>query len=332
MVTIVRTPLRVSLFGGGTDYPAYFMRNPGAVLGFAINKYIYVSALQIGAYVDYHYRVSYSKLEHVDKIEAIEHPVVKAALIHYGWNAPTDFSTQADMPASAGLGSSSAFTVGFVHLLSYLQGGPRTRLELAKEAIFVERELLKENVGVQDQLHAAFGGMNRFDLHGETIRVTPIDIPALQMNQLSEWLVLVYTGIKRRASDAVSEQVKNTTAKKVDGELGSLLEMVNQAQSILESGRSTEAIAREMAKLLDASWQIKKKLASAVTMAEIDELYDLCIGKGALGGKLCGAGGGGFLLMVVPPDKRKQFVEAVGMRRCVDLEIDQHGSRLITGS
>lgn len=332
MVMLIRTPLRVSLFGGGTDYPAYFMRMPGAVLGFAINKYIYVSALELGSYVDYRFRVSYSRLEQVEQIDAIEHPVVREALKHYGWSTPIDFSTQADMPASAGLGSSSAFTVGFINLLSHLQRVPRTRLELAKEAIFVERELLKENVGVQDQLHAAFGGMNRYDFHGDAFKVTPISISAVHMNELSDWLVLVYTGIKRRASETATEQVKNTSTKKVDRELGSLLGMVTQAQSILESGRPTFEVAKEIAVLLDQSWQIKKKLSLGITATEIDELYDFCVANGALGGKLCGAGGGGFLLMVVAPDKRASFEQAVGKRRCINLKIDQYGSQLVTNA
>jgi D-glycero-alpha-D-manno-heptose-7-phosphate kinase len=331
MVTIIRTPLRVSLFGGGTDYPSYFDRFPGAVLGFAIDKYIYISAIRLGASVDYRYRVSYSQLEHVDEIRDIQHPVVKAALCHYGYKEPLDISTQADVPASAGLGSSSAFTVGFVHLLSQMMGSPRSRLELAREAIFIERELLGENVGVQDQLHAAFGGVNRFDFFGDSYRISPINIPANEMNRLTGWFMLVFTGIKRRASDAVAEQIKNTAAKKIDTQLHSLLELVNEAQKVLESGLAVAGIARRVAELLDTTWKIKKELSSGVTLAAIDELYDFCIRNGALGGKLCGAGGGGFLLMVVPPEKRGALKQAVGERRCIDLCIDQHGSHLISG-
>src|SRR5215467_10919838 len=138
MIVAVRTPLRVSLFGGGTDYPAYFDRSPGAVLGFTIDKYIYLCALPLTSAVDYRFRLSYSKVENVDSLEAIEHPVVRTVLKHYGWNEPTDLSVQADLPAAAGLGSSSAFTVSIIALVSHLMGIPRTRIELAREAIYIE--------------------------------------------------------------------------------------------------------------------------------------------------------------------------------------------------
>lgn len=331
MVTIVRTPLRVSLFGGGTDYPSYFERHPGAVLGFAIDKYIYISAIPLGASVDYRFRVSYSQLEHVDDVRAIKHPVVNAALRHYGCDFPLDISTQADVPASAGLGSSSAFTVGFVHLISQLTNVARTRLELAREAIFVERELLHENVGIQDQLHAAFGGMNRFDFSGDSYRISPLNISASRMNRLMDWFVLVFTGTKRRASDVVAEQVRNTREKRIDSQLGSLIDLVNEAQRVLEGDGEEAGIAVQIAGLLDSSWRIKKSLSSGVTSADIDSLYEFCVKNGALGGKLCGAGGGGFLLMVVPPEKRELLKAAVGERRCIDLQIDQYGSYLIAG-
>src|SRR6266436_5762640 len=155
MIVTVRTPLRVSLFGGGTDYPAYFHREPGAVLGFTIDKYIYLSALRLTASVDYRYRLSYSLVETVDSVAAIRHPVIRSVLQHYGFDEPTDFSVQADLPASVGLGSSSAFTVGAISLVSHLMGTPRTRMELAREAIHTEQVLLRENVGVQDQRHAS---------------------------------------------------------------------------------------------------------------------------------------------------------------------------------
>ncbi|MGC8536464.1 MAG: GHMP kinase [Rhizomicrobium sp.] len=332
MICTTKTPLRVSLFGGGTDYPAYFMRSPGAVIGFAIDKYIYISALKLGGYVDYKYRLSYSKLEQADSADAIEHPVVNVLLKHYGWDEPTDFSIQADMPASAGLGSSSAFTVGFVNLLSNLKSVPRTRMELAREAIFTEQVLLKENVGIQDQLHTTFGGINRFDFSGDDCRITPINISGTALKALTDCMVLVYTGIKRRATQIVAQQVQNTTDKKVDNELSHLLKMVDQAQAVLESRADIAHVPAKIAEMLHESWIIKKTLAASVSLNEIDELYDFCRANGALGGKLCGAGGGGFLLMVVPPEQRASFEVAVGPRRCVGFQIDPHGTQFFGNS
>jgi D-glycero-alpha-D-manno-heptose-7-phosphate kinase len=332
MIVSVRTPLRVSLFGGGTDYPEYFHRTPGAVLGFTIDKYIYLSGLPLTSYVDYRYRLSYSKVEVVDSIAAIEHPVVRAVLQRYGWDEPTDFSVQADLPAAAGLGSSSAFTVSFVNLISHLMGVPRTRMELAREAIYTEQALLQENVGVQDQLHASFGGINRFDFDGVKIGLTPINISGREVRNLSDWMVLVYTGIKRRATSVVEEQLKNTSAKTVDFELREMLEFVDAAQMILEDRSRSSDIPVRIAQLLHRSWQIKKRLSSGITLREIDDLYESCLSNGALGGKLCGAGGGGFLLMVVPPEKRNAFEAAIGPRQCVRFQVDLHGTTLIPSS
>lgn len=326
MIVAVRTPLRVSLFGGGTDYPAYFRRAPGAVLGFTIDKYIYLSALPLSASVDYRYRLSYSQVENVDSVARIRHPVVRAVLQHYGFDEPTDFSVQADLPAAAGLGSSSSFTVSVVNLVSHLMGTPRTRMELAREAIHVEQVLLREHVGVQDQLHASFGGINRFDLAGDSIRLTPINVSGRDLGTLADWMVLVYTGVKRRATTVVADQVKSTSAGALDAELREMAAFVDAAQQVLEDAARREEAPARIGALLHESWQIKKRLSAKVSAPEIDALYEACLGHGALGGKLCGAGGGGFLLMVVPPDRRAQFTAAIGERRCVRFQIDAHGT------
>lgn len=328
MIVMTRTPLRVSLFGGGTDYPAYFRRMPGSVIGFAINKYIHISALSLGAFVDYRYRLSYSRVEMVDEIGSFQHPVVRTLLRHYQYDKPTDFSVQADMPASAGLGSSSSFTVGFIHLLSTLMGRPRLRMEMAREAIHAEQVLLGENVGVQDQLHATFGSINRFNFSGDDYSIAPINISGAALKSLTDWMILIYTGIKRHASEVVKEQIAKTAASKVDKELSSLIALVDEAHKVLENkNNATPAI--EIARILEELWQLKKRLSSGVTMPEIEELYDLCRSNGGLGGKLCGAGGGGFLLIVVPPEKRAHLVNTVGARRCVEFEVDLNGTTLI---
>src|SRR5713101_5137612 len=254
MMVAVRTPLRVSLFGGGTDYPAYFHREPGAVLGFTIDKYIYLSALRLTASVDYRYRLSYSLVETVDSVAAIRHPVIRTVLQHYGFDEPTDFSVQADLPASVGLGSSSAFTVSMINLVSHLMGTPRTRMELAREAIHTEQVLLRENVGVQDQLNASFGGINRFDLDGDSFRIAPINISGRDLLVLADWMVLVYTRVQRSASAVVAEQVKKTEAGSLDTQLREMVGFVDAAQQILEDvGQRDDAPAR-LGALLHESW------------------------------------------------------------------------------
>lgn len=329
MIVTSRTPLRISLFGGGTDYPEYFQRTPGAVIGFAINKYIYISALPLGAFVDYRYRVGYSRVETVDDIARIEHPVVRTVLVEENHVAPTDFSIQADLPASAGLGSSSAFTVGFQHLVYALKGKEVSATTLAERAIYIEQSLLGERVGVQDQMHAAHGGFNRFDFSGDTNRVASLGLSAKDLKEVARWMVLVYTGRKRHASDVLDEQLKNTVGGTVDAELSEMKKLVDAAESVIVNADAAADIAPGLAPLLAESWSLKRHLSARISDTEIDSLYEAGIEAGAVAGKLCGAGGGGFLLMIVPPDRRDDFLSAMGRRRCVDFEIDAQGSTIL---
>jgi D-glycero-alpha-D-manno-heptose-7-phosphate kinase len=329
MILTSRTPLRISLFGGGTDYPEYFHRMPGAVIGFAIDKYIYISALSLGAFVDYRYRISYSRVETVEDVGQIENPVVRAVLGEEKHSDPTDSSIQADLPASAGLGSSSAFTVGFQHLVWALKGADVSPVALAERAIHIEQSLLGERVGVQDQMQAAHGGFNRFDFSGDTNRISPMGLSADDLSALSRWMVLVYTGRKRHASEVLDEQMENTVGGSVDEELAAMKQLVDAAEQVIRNAAAACDIAPGLAPLLAESWDLKRRLSARISDAEIDALYDAGIEAGALAGKLCGAGGGGFLLMIVPPDRREGFLKAMGRRRCVDFGIDSRGSTIL---
>ncbi len=261
--------------------------------------------------------------------KSIQHPVVRAVLRHYGFDEPTDFSVQADLPAAAGLGSSSAFTVSMVNLVSHLMGAPRTRIELAHEAIRIEQVILQENVGVQDQLHASFGGINRFDFAGSRFQITPVDVSGKDIDRLTEWMVLVYSGIQRRASEVASSQIRNTKAGQVDRELREMMHFVDSAQQILEDQKHPADAPARIGTLLTQAWDLKKRLSSEISTSEIDDLYDTCLRAGAIGGKLCGAGGGGFLLMIVSPDCYEHFERVVGKHRCLRFCIDVHGTVLL---
>jgi D-glycero-alpha-D-manno-heptose-7-phosphate kinase len=328
MLWMTRTPLRVSLFGGGTDYPEYFERRPGAVIGFAINKYIHIAALKLTAYQPYNFRVSYSALEHVDRAENIQHPVIREVLSHYKVSERLDISIMSDLPASgSGLGSSSAFTVGFLKLIHCLQGLPTTKIDLARTAIMVERDLLKENVGVQDQLHATFGGVNRFDFQGGAIRISPVQMTGSLLQALSEHAVLVHTGVARRATVAVAEQIERTKSKAIDKDLSDLYALVGECVSLLE-GRGGEVLP-ELGRRLSESWMIKRGLSGGVSNDEIDDLYAAIQANGAYGAKLCGAGGGGFFLALVPPARQGALAQAVAPRAVIPIEIDLDGASLI---
>jgi D-glycero-alpha-D-manno-heptose-7-phosphate kinase len=328
MLITSRTPLRVSFFGGGTDYPEYFARYPGAVVGMAINRYVRISAIQLADFIEYHYRLSYSKLEKVSSIDEIQHPVVKALFKHHGITQSLDINVMSDLPGGSGLGSSSAFTVGMLNLVGALKKKSLTRLDLANGAIHCERVLLEENVGVQDQLHTAFGGMNRFDFRDGRTHVMPVQMHTECQDRLMDSLVLVYTGVTRHASKVLEEQVTATKEKKVDKELSHLLKLTDQSVSVLESA-DPDAMLKEFGAMMHEGWEVKRSLAKSVSNPEIDSLYDAALQAGAIGGKLCGAGGGGFLLMVVPRENRARFEEAVKGHTLIDIDIDTQGSQIV---
>ena len=327
MLCTTRTPLRVSLFGGGTDYPDYFERAPGAVVGFSINRYIYISALILTAWQAYNYRVAYSTLEHTQRVEEIQHPIVREVLRHYGICERLDVNILSDLPASGGLGSSSAFTVGFVNLISNMFERPLTKMELARKAMFVEQELLAENVGVQDQLHTAMGGVNRFDFDGKRrFRMAPLHLDLPTLERLNSSMVLVHTGSPRKASDIALEQIGAIKAGRSDHELAQLYSMVGTAVEVLEGGGD---VVPELGLMLREAWAVKRNLSARVTNPVIDELYARCLRAGAYGGKLCGAGGGGFMLMLIESERRRVLEAAVAPLPVIPIEIDVHGSTLI---
>jgi D-glycero-alpha-D-manno-heptose-7-phosphate kinase len=325
---VSRTPLRVSFFGGGTDYPEYFRRARGAVVGMAIDQYIYVSMLRLSNILEYRYRVSYSRVETVAEADAIRHPVVRYALTHYRVDPGLDISIMADLPARSGLGSSSSFTVGLLHLIFAEQGKVTTKLDLARSAVFVERELLGENVGVQDQYHAAFGGLNRFDFEDERTRISPVQMNGVCQAALTGSLFLLYTGVTRHASETLHEQMQRTREGTADRDLSHLLALTDQAVTVLE-GDDPERMLTDFGAMLHDGWETKKRLSSRVSGPEIDALYDAARSAGAIGGKLCGAGSGGFLLILVPPERRAVFRERMNGCAIIPIGLDTCGATLL---
>lgn len=328
MAFMTRTPLRVSFFGGGTDYPEYFANRPGAVVGMAIDKYIYIASTILQTSIGYNYRVAYSKLETVDCIADIQHPVVRSVLQDYGIDRHLDISVMSDLPSSGGgLGSSSSFTVGFVNLIRAMGGDELTKLDLAREAMRFEREVLQERVGVQDQLHASFGGLNRFDFEGERIRISPVNLNRETVQALNESMVLIYTGIARRATAVLEEQLEATKANKLDADLGQLYALVEDCVALLEG--SNPNVVAALGAMLDESWQIKRRLSSKISNPQIDALYAQARAAGAYGGKLCGAGGGGFLLMLAPPERIPEIAARVSPNVVLPIRMDTQGSSVI---
>jgi D-glycero-alpha-D-manno-heptose-7-phosphate kinase len=328
MLITSRTPLRVSFFGGGTDYPEYFQRARGAVVGMTIDRYVYIAALRLSSTLDYRYRLSYSRVETVKAVSDLQHPLVRTALQHFEISEPLDISVMADLPARSGLGSSSAFAVGFINLLAGLRRRQITKLDLARQAVFVERELLHENVGVQDQYHAAFGGLNRFDFAAERTRISPVQMTGECLSALTSSLFLMYTGVTRFASATLDEQMQKTRSGAVDRDLSHLLVLTGQAVDVLEGG-DPERMLKEFGAMLHEGWETKKRLSSKVSNPAIDAMYDAARAAGALGGKLCGAGSGGFLLMLVPPECQPRFEERFAASGIIRVNIDTIGSTIL---
>lgn len=324
-MVITSTPLRISFFGGGTDYPVWYREHGGAVLATTIDKRCYITCRRLPPFFDCHSRVSYSKVENVARNDVIEHPSVRGCLQHLGIEDGVEIQHVADLPARAGLGTSSAFTVGLLLGLHALNDRMCDKRALAEEAIHVEQQLLREAVGSQDQISAAYGGFNRISFHSDgSIDVNRILASPNRLAELEKHLALYFTGFSRTASEIASEQLRVTPQKKT--ELDKMFQLVNEAESIM---RSPNRSLDEFGRLLDESWKIKKSLTQKITNHSIDEIYEAGLGAGALGGKLLGAGGGGFMLFFVPPERRAALRIRLQKLLCVPFAFSNRGSHVV---
>ncbi|MBM2824412.1 MAG: kinase [Dehalococcoidales bacterium] len=321
---ISRTPFRVSFFGGGTDYPVWYRENGGAILGTTIDKYCYISLRYLPPFFEHKYRIVYSQAELVRSIDEIHHPAVRETLRYMGITDGMEIHHDGDLPARTGLGSSSSFTVGLVHALHALKGAMSSKMQLAKEAIHIEQEILKENVGSQDQLLAAFGGLNRIDFSGEhNFEIKRVIIKPVRLESLQNHLMLAFTGLSRIASGIAEEQIKQTPNKK--RELTEMHQMVDEAINIL----SGDSDLVDFGKLLHQTWQLKRSLTDKISSPYTDFLYETALQAGATGGKLLGAGGGGFMLFFVKPELQPRVREALRDLLCVPLHFESTGSQII---
>ena len=322
---ISRAPVRISFFGGGTDYPEYFLQEGGAVLATAIDKFSYVTASPFLSHLfDYSMRISYRKVEIVKEVQGIEHNVFRECLKLCNFERDIELHNCADLPAFTGLGSSSAFTVSLLHALHTFKGEFLRPHELAYEAIHVERHILKDNVGCQDQVLAAFGGFNLVEFHTEkNIVVNRVPLNPQQIADFESHLFLVFTGITRKASDVVAHQLKRVGVNTPS--LRAMRQMVYEGHDILVSKRPL----REFGELLHKAWEAKRGLDGGVSNPEIDEIYAAGRKAGAWGGKLLGAGGGGFMLFFAPPETHPKLREVFAGRGLLNVKINAPGSQII---
>ncbi|MHB8453179.1 MAG: GHMP family kinase ATP-binding protein [Acidiferrobacterales bacterium] len=321
---ISRTPFRISFFGGGTDYPCWFKQHGGAVLSTSFDKYCYVTCRELPPFFDHKYRIAYSKVENVSEIGDIEHPAVRAVLGEIAFPQGLEIHCDADLPARSGLGSSSSFVVGMLHSLEALKGNRVTKEWLAQEAIRIEQEVLKENVGSQDQAAAAFGGFNliRFHTNGQ-LTIEPVILSPQRKEEFNDHLMLFFTGFSRIASEIAKSKVANLN-KKAD-ELHCMRKMVDECLEILSSNTDIRAIGE----LLHTGWEHKRSLSDLVSNSQIDSLYSRAIKSGAIGGKLLGAGGGGFMLLFVEPKNQESVRQALSELVYVPFRFEASGSQVI---
>jgi D-glycero-alpha-D-manno-heptose-7-phosphate kinase len=324
-VVITRTPLRVSFFGGGTDYSVWTRQYGGSVLSTTIDKYCYITCRWLPPFFEYRSRISYSKVENVARNNLIQHPSVRACLQFLRIEEGIEIHHVADLPAQAGLGTSSAFTVGLLLGLHALRNETCDKRTLAMEAIHVEQNLLKEAVGAQDQVSAAYGGFNRITFHPDgSIEVKPMLTSSNRLAELEEHLALYFTGFSRAASEVAQEQVRMTPYR--TRELKTMRQLVNEGEAILTSSHCPIA---EFGRLLHESWQIKRTLTERISSARIDEIYEAGLDAGALGGKLLGAGGGGFMLFFVRPERRMALRARLDKLLYVPFSFSNKGSDVV---
>ena len=321
---ITKTPFRISFFGGGTDYPGWYLKHGGAVLATSIDKYCYVSCRNLPPFFDHKHRIVYSKIENVRSIDEIVHPAVRGVFRWLNVEGGLEVHHDGDLPARSGLGSSSAFTVGLIHAIRALRGQQVSKSQLALDAIHVEQNVIGENVGSQDQVTAAHGGFNRvsFRPDGEIV-VAPVILTKERRAGLNDHLQLFFTGLTRTASDIAEDQIRNLANRQ--SELEAMHAMVDEALSILAAeGHDLDAFGR----LLHEAWQFKRRLSENVSTPAIDAYYETARAAGALGGKLLGAGGGGFLLIFAPPERHARIREALAQLVHVPFRFEGGGSSL----
>lgn len=316
--------------------PAYFAQGRGAVLGTTINKYTYVVLNTLERLLESKIRLSYSKLELVDRPEEISHDLVRQALINHKSllnGGFIDIHSFADLPHSSGVGSSSCFIVGFLNALYQMFGIYRTADEIAREAIQIEREQLGHHGGWQDQIHAAFGGFNRLDFAGREFKVTPVPVRPDRLEALEESCLLFFTGIRRSSAEVTKNTYAATSAQDTKARqevfLAQMFGMVDRGIDILMTADPKNELVDEFGALLHEAWTCKKSLADSVSHPNIDEIYDVAMKAGAAGGKILGAGGGGCILFMASRDKREGVLQALSTLKRVQFGFEKFGSRPI---
>lgn len=320
---ISKTPFRMSFFGGGTDFPDFYKEYGGAVISTTFDKYCYVTVRHLPRFFEYKNELCYSKIERTEHVRDISHPAIREAMKYLDIHE-IRLNYEADLPARSGLGTSSSFAVGMLNAFYALKGKYVDKRKLADDAIYLERILCNEAGGVQDQIAASFGGLNKIIFHNQGYEVMPIIISPERKKVLNDNLMLFFTGFSRFSSD-IQQETQAVIADK-NKQLLEMLDLVSIAEKVILD-KYTDI--NEFGRLLDYTWRLKRGISSKISTNSIDELYQKALSAGALGGKLLGAGGGGFLLFYVEQDKQVKVKEALKDLLYVPFQFEEAGTRIL---
>ena len=320
-MVITQAPFRMSFFGGGTDFPAFYQEHGGRVISTSIDKYCYVHVRHLPPFFEYNNEITYSKRERVVSVDEIEHPAIREAMKFLDMRELT-LTYDADLPARSGLGTSSSFAAAMLLAFYAIKGKYIDKKRLAEEAIYLERMLCGESGGVQDQIAAAYGGFNKITFSKDGFEVNPIVISNERKDRLNDNLMLFFTGFSRYSFTIQQEQEKVIHSK--ERQLLEMLSLVDEAEKVLTSGDLDQ-----FGRMLDYTWKLKRGVNKAVTTNQIDQAYETAIAAGALGGKLLGAGGGGFLLFYVQPEKQDQVRKALHNLKEIPFRFETGGARIL---
>lgn len=321
---ISKTPYRISFFGGGSDYPEWYLKNGGEVISSTIDKYIYISCRYLPPFFSHKHRIVWSKLEMVKETNQIKHNAVRELLNYMRIKKGMEIHYDGDLPARSGMGSSSCFVVGLINTINTLVKKKITKNQLAKKSIYFEQKILKEIVGSQDQVATTYGGFNKIKFFpGGEFKVIPVKLDRKNIIKLNQNLVLMYTGIKRTAHHIAKNYVNKLNNEKKN-EIIQISKITKEAEKALKQKNFDD-----FGRLLHESWLIKKNLSQKISTTSLDDIYNLAMKKGALGGKLLGAGGGGFFLLYVPYEKQKKFVQYFKKFVHIPFNFENLGSKII---
>ena len=320
---ITKTPYRISFFGGGSDYPEWFNEYNGEVISSTINKYLYISCRELPHFFRHKFRVVYSKIENVKKISEINHNGVKQLLLHSKIKDGLEIHYDGDLPSRSGMGSSSCFIVGLMNALLRFQNKDISKKKLAQESIHIERNVMNENVGWQDQIAASYGGFNNIVFKENGYKVNKIICKKSFKDNLNKKLFLLYTG-KSRTAEKITKSYTNKLKNKKKQNINKILNFVSEAKKIIKNNNPDD-----FGYLLNDTWYQKRELSKTVSNHKIDELYIKGKKNGALGGKLLGAGGGGFLLFYVDLKNKDKFLNSFKNDVIVPIQLSEKGSNII---